>query len=71
MTLNVKDLSGGTSIQAGVTENVLLGSGNERIKYDFTKYNAVLDITLITARPQMVILNFFCYMSMNFTLVIT
>ena len=39
--------------------------------YNMVRYNTVLDITLIIAGPQMVILDYFCYMSIHFTLVIT
>ena len=39
--------------------------------YNTLHYNTVLDITLITVGPQLVILECFCYMSIHFTLVIT
>ena len=40
--------------------------------YNTTRYNMVLDhITLIIVGPQLVILDYFCYMSIHFTLVIT
>ena len=39
--------------------------------YNMLRYNTVLDITLITAGPQLVILDYFCYMSIHFTLFIT
>ena len=32
---------------------------------------ALMDITLITVGPQLVILDYFCYMSIHFTLVTT
>ena len=34
-------------------------------------YNTVLDITLIIVGPQLVILDYFCFMSSHFTLIIT
>ena len=39
--------------------------------YNMVHYNMVLDKTLITAGRQMVIFDYFCYMSVYFTLVIT
>ena len=39
--------------------------------YYMLHYNTVLDITLITVGPQLVNLDYLCYMSLHFTLVIT
>ena len=40
--------------------------------YNMVHYNTVLDIILIAAAgPHMVIFDYFCYMSIHFSLVIT
>ena len=39
--------------------------------YNMVHYNTVLDIILITAGPHIVILDYICYMSIQFTLVDT
>ena len=39
--------------------------------YNMLHYNMVLGITQTHARPQMLILDWICYISMHFTLVIT
>ena len=74
-TLKEKDLRGGTSIQAGVTEKVLLGSVNVKIKYrrltfkstpqllyNTVYYNMVLDITRVIADSRSTVSVELCFL---------
>ena len=46
-------------------------SGTPEPLYNTLHYNMVLDITLITVGPQLLILDYFCYSSIHFSLFIT
>ena len=54
-----------------VLRHLLVDTCTPQPLYNTVRYNTVLDITRISAGPQMVIKDLFSYITIHFTLVVT